>query len=252
MSLNRFHLSLLICAVLQIGSVLFSTDSFAQHTSELGIGIGATNYKGEVSPNYDFLKNRPAFTIFYRKDVSAPVTLRAALTAGMIRAQDVDIDQPLHQHRRADVITNLAELSGALEYNFLDYYDEKRSRRWSPYLMIGLAVAHYNNRVVLQDNEIKPFENAFVFAIPVGVGIKYALSNHWNLGVEFGARKTFSDRIDYRTGGNTRNNVPDELPYTNPYDRDWYYYNGISLSYTFYKIPCPKFYNPSRRRFLIF
>jgi hypothetical protein len=25
----------------------------------------------------------------------------------------------------------------------------------------------------------------------------------------------------------------------NSHEQDWYYYNGISLSYTFYKIRCP-------------
>jgi opacity protein-like surface antigen len=249
---KRFLFSLLICAFMQIGSVFFSGKALAQNTSEVGVGLGAANYKGEVAPNYNLLKNRPALKLFYRKDISAPITLRGALMLGMIRARDSDLDLPLHQHRRAEVTTNLAELSAAMEYNFLDYYDVKRIVRWTPYFMIGAAVANYNNRVDFPGGVIKPFANTFVFAIPVGIGVKYALSNNWNLGVEFGARKTFSDRIDYFNARAEAALIPEDLPYTNPYDKDWYYYNGVSLSYTFYKIRCPEDKSSGRKRFILF
>jgi opacity protein-like surface antigen len=248
---QRFLFSLLFCAFMQMGSVFFSGTALAQNTSEVGLGLGAANYKGEVSPHYHFLKNRPAFTVFYRKDLSEAVTLRGGLTLGMIRTKDPDIDLPLHQNRRAEVTTNLAELSAAMEYNFLDYYDAKRAVRWTPYLLVGLAIANYNNRVDFH-GVTKPFANTFVFAIPLGVGVKYALSNRWNLGAEFGARKTFSDRIDYYKTGTPIENVPEELPYTNPYDRDWYYYNGVSLSYTFYKIRCPDDQKAGRKKYIFF
>jgi opacity protein-like surface antigen len=251
MIFKRFFFPLLVCAVLQIGSGFFSTAVLAQNTSEVGLGVGAANYKGEVAPDYNFLKNRLAGTVFYRKDVSAPVTLRAALTGGYIRANDVDVALALHQQRRAEVTTNFLELSAALEYNFLDYYDEKRRHRWTPYFMLGAAVANYNNRVRFSGG-YKPYTNTTIFAIPVGVGVKYALSNHWNLGAEFGARKTFSDGIDYQGKESTPNNVPDELPNTNPYDKDWYYYNGVSISYTFYKIRCPEDKPSRRKRFIFF
>ncbi|UOQ97614.1 hypothetical protein MUN81_20580 [Hymenobacter sp. 5317J-9] len=70
--------ALLVCFV-QAGSALFCASASAQNTSELGIGIGATNYRGEISPDYQLQNNRPAFTVFYRKDVSVPITLRGAL-----------------------------------------------------------------------------------------------------------------------------------------------------------------------------
>lgn len=250
MIFRKFFPPLLICAVLQVGSGFFSTAALAQNTSEIGLGLGAANYKGEVAPNYNFWKNRPAITGFYRKDISAPVTLRAALTAGFIRAFDADVDLPLHQNRRAEVSTSLLELSGVMEYNFLDYYDEKRKHRWTPYFMVGVAVTNYNNRVQ-SPRGYKPYVNSTIFAVPVGVGIKYALSNHWNLGAEFGARKTFTDAVDYASREGLVD-VPEELLYANPYDKDWYYYNGLSISYTFYKIRCPEDKARKRKRFFFF
>jgi hypothetical protein len=231
---------LLIC--LQVGSIFFAQ---AQKTSEVGLGIGATNYKGEISPHYRLENNRPAITVFYKKDISKPIALRASLLAGRLRASDENLNLPLHQQRRAAMETNLAEFSAGIDYKFLDFYDQRQRFRWTPYFFIGAAVANYNNRVVFADNAIKPFTNGFVLAIPAGIGFKYALSYHWNLGLEVAARKTLlkaGEKIDYLENGQAESNLPPELPHTNPYDKDWYYYSGISLSYTFYRIICPDVY----------
>jgi Domain of unknown function (DUF6089) len=245
MKILRLKYVLLIC--LQVGSIFFAS---AQSTSELGLGIGATNYKGEIAPHYRLANNRPAITVFYKKDISKPIALRASLLAGMLRANDEDVNLPVHQQRRAAMQTNLAEFSAGIDYKFLDYYDQRQRIRWTPYFFIGAAVANYNNRVVFANNTIKPFENGFVFSVPAGIGFKYALSYHWNLGLEIAARKTLlkaGERLDYLRRRNYESNPPAELPYANPHDKDWYYYSGISLSYTFYKIICPDVYrrNPS-------
>jgi hypothetical protein len=188
--------------------------------------------------------------LFYKKDLSKPIAVRAALLAGMLRASDEQVNLPVNQRRRADMETNLVEFSAGIDYKFLDFYDQRQRIRWTPYFFIGGAVANFNNRVVFSDNTIKPFENGFVFSIPAGIGFKYALSYHWNLGLEIAARKTLlktGDKLDYLRTGNYESNPPAELPDQNPHDNDWYYYSGVSLSYTFYKIICPDVYrkNPS-------
>lgn len=77
------------------------------------------------------------------------------------------------------------------------------------------------------------------FAIPAGVGFKYALSEHINLGLEVGVRKAFTDQLDH---------LADQDPLlVNPHDQDWYYYSGVSLSYTFFKIRCPDQYKKNKR-----
>jgi hypothetical protein len=249
---NRFFITLLICSI-QVGSVFFARTGKAQSqsykTSELGIGVGAATYKGEISPNYRFRNNRPALNIFYKKDISPALVLRGGLLLGLMRAKDVNVNRPLNQYRQAEMKTNLIELSAGIDYNFLNYYDQRMPIRWTPYFFLNAAITNYNNKVVLQNNVIKPFENGFVLSIPLGVGIKYALSRHWNLGLEVGARKTIlkaGDKIDYLKNKDYSSNPPEELPYTNPYDKDWYYYSGLSISYTFYKLICPDVYKTNK------
>ncbi|MDQ4140494.1 MAG: DUF6089 family protein [Bacteroidota bacterium] len=233
--------TLLIC-LWPIRSLFFADELLAQNTSEIGGGIGGLVYKGEVAPNYRFQNNRPGIVLFYKKDISKPVTLKANLMGGMLRANDKDVDLPVNTFRQANLKTNLVELSVGLEYNFLDYYNQKRRTRWTPYYFISFAAARFNNKVELEDTYTKPSESGTVLSIPTGIGFKYALSYNWNLGLEVGARKTLGkngDKLDYLQTQDYPELPYRQLPHTDPYDDDWYFYNGLSISYTFYKLLCP-------------
>lgn len=248
MTLQHLKQAFLLCCILQIGGAFFSTPSLAQgplSTSELGVGIGGANYKGDLAPNYRFLNNQPALNIFYRRDISSPVTLRGGL---MLSHRILDnntigdhsYDLPYPNYRQAELRLSLAELSAVMEYNFLDYYDMRRRPRFSPYFFAGVAGVAYNAKLetdspTLQPELNKAFDTRLALAIPFGVGMKYALSKHWNLGLEFGARKLLTDNLDYLS-------EKDSKRLANHNDKDWYFYNGISLSYTFYRINCPPVY----------
>jgi hypothetical protein len=41
------------------------------------------------------------------------------------------------------------------------------------------------------------------FTLPYGVGIKYQIRRPWNIGIEYGARKTFTDYLDNLGGDPT-------------------------------------------------
>ncbi|RSK30145.1 type IX secretion system protein PorG [Hymenobacter metallilatus] len=235
------HTALLIGAM-SVGSVFFVRSAAAQNTSELGVGIGGLVYKGELSPNYQFRNNRPALTAFYRKDISAPITLRAGLMGGMLRADDRNVTgssgnvTPQAAYRDANMKGSLLEAAGGMEYNFYDYHNRRDKIHFTPYVFIGVA-GFYANTTTASTAQPLLNQKAAVFsvAVPVGLGFKYAVSEHWNLGLEAGARKTFTDNLDHVDGQSGGQN--DLLG--NPHDQDWYFYNGLSISYTFYKIRCP-------------
>lgn len=223
---------------MQIGSVFFM-NAFGQapSTSELGFGLGGINYKGEIAPKYRFGNNQPAVTIFYRRDISSPVTLRASALAGGVAGTDNYFDQlPLNQMRQARLRGTLIEGAIGMEYNFMDYYDLRRRIRWTPYFFVNAAGYYVSAKTESSTIGSLNKENAFIsVSIPIGAGIKYALNKHWNLGLEIGARKIFTDAFD-----NLDENTPTSL--ANPHNNDWYFYNGLSVSYTFYKLMCAKVY----------
>ncbi|MFD2248570.1 DUF6089 family protein [Pontibacter ruber] len=263
MILNKIKQALLICSILQIGSAFFCSSASAQDavtTSEIGIGIGGANYKGEVAPKYRFLNNQPAMTVFYRRDISEPITLRGGLMGShrIIKDNtsfsDEDYNLPLPNFRQADVRLSMLEASVVAEYNFLDFYDMSQKPRVSPYFFAGAAFLLYHVKTVFREPQLAGAHNTAVqdwdlqtaVSIPFGVGIKYALNKHWNLGAEFGARKTFTDRLDKLDEGHINNNGEPDKRIINPYDNDWYFYNGISLSYTIYRYNCPPPYRRKR------
>lgn len=258
--MKQIHTILALLAFLQVGSAFFIPAANAQNigTSELGLGLGGVNYKGEISPKYRFGNNGPAAMLFYRRDISNPVTLRASFLAGATGASDNYFKIPLNQFRQARMSGTLIELAGGLEYNFLDYYDLRRKQRWTPYFFVNVAgfVSSTKTESDVQavvgstsvasqvttagQGGLTENRNVISISVPAGVGIKFALSYHWNLGAEIGARKIFTDLYDNLGEEHSRG-------LANPHDSDWYFYNGISLSYTFYKIRCPKVYrsNPT-------
>jgi hypothetical protein len=231
--------TLLVCSV-QAGSVFFAHRSLAQNTSEIGLGLGALNYKGELAPEYRVLNNRPAVSAFYRKDISAPITLRGTATYGLLRANDADLTGengralPLPAYRAASMKGSLLDLAGTVEYNFFDYHNRRDKVHFTPYVFVGVAGFIAFTKTTGPQPRFEQSGNTLGIAVPVGVGLKLALSRHWNLGLETGARKAFSDQIDH---------VKDQNPaFANRFDQDWYYYTGLSVSYTFYKINCPEPY----------
>lgn len=248
MTSSVFQSTLLACIV-QAGSAFFCPAANAQNTSELGFGLGATNYRGEVSPTYQLQNSRPAFTVFYRKDVSTPITLRGGFMAGLLRGDDGnvtgvnDVVPPLQNYRQANTKGSVFEASAVLEYNFLDYHRRTDKIHFTPYLFVGIAGFYANTTTVSNNAALAGALNQsggmVGFAVPAGVGLKYALSTHLNLGLEVGARKAFTDQLDHL-------GAQDPL-LVNAHNQDWYYYSGLSLSYTFYKIRCPDQYKKNKK-----
>ena len=250
MAVFRFSSALPAGLVLAGSAFFLPTRAFAQHTSEVGIGVGATNYKGEIAPQLQWRNSRPALTVFYRRDISVPITLRAGLTAGFLRATDANVRgvnggvAPLQDYRQLSLSGGVGEVSGVVEYNFLDYHRRQDQHRahFSPYLFGGVALYLANTTVQSANAALQPdFDrqgSKVGLAIPAGAGVKVALTEHFNLGLEMGVRKTFTDQLDH-TG--------DQNPLlVNSHDQDWYYYTGLSVSYTLYKILCPPPYHRNK------
>lgn len=222
-----------------ITGMVFSSSAFAQisQRSELGFGIGTFTYTGDLSRTYNFVNSRPAATAFYRANISKVISFKTALTGGKLAASDTraPIDAFARQ-RDASFNIFLLEGSATFEYHFLDWRDDKRRLRFTPYLFAGIGLFG------ISGVQTKPAEYSNMqVSIPFGGGMKYVLNPKWYIAFELGIRKTFFDYLD---------NISDEIPafknyqYGNKYDYDNYFFTGISITRTFYDIPCAT--NPYR------
>lgn len=211
------------------------TSAKAQLTqrSEVGFGLGTFNYTGDLAHSYNFGNSQPAATIFYRNNISKVVSFRASFTAGKLAASDKDNPMDAFAVKRnASFDIFLAELSGVYEYHFLDWRDDRRRLRFTPYLFAGLGlftISGVPNKTVQYSN--------VQMSIPFGGGMKYILNPKYYIALEFGVRKTFFDYLDNISDGDPSSK---NYQYGNKFDYDSYYFLGITLTRTFYDIPCPR------------
>lgn len=198
--------------------------------SEVGFGLGTLNYTGDLVRTYNFKYSKPAATVFYRANLNKIISLRTSLMAGKVGASEIPLDAFAVQ-RDASFDIFLTEVSSVLEYHFLNWRDTKRFVRFTPYLMGGVALFSITG----EQQKNGTYSNVQA-AIPFGLGVKYIYNPKWYLSLEFGIRKTFFDYLDNMGGADPRFK---NYQYGNPNDDDHYYFLGITLTRTFYTIPCP-------------
>jgi hypothetical protein len=209
---------------------VLSTQTGTAQSSEVGFGLGTLNYTGDLVKFYNFKFSKPAATVFYRANLSSVVSFRAAITAGLIGASEVPTDAFAVQ-RNSSFEHFLFEGSTVMEYHFLNWRDSKRFVRFTPYLFGGVALFGFSG-----DVDRTQAYSTVQMAIPFGGGVKYVLNPKWYLSLEFGMRKTFFDYLDNISGGDFRNK---NYQYGNDSNNDHYYFLGVSITRTFYTIPCP-------------
>lgn len=203
---------------------------------DFGLGLGAANYTGELSRSYALLTHRPGAWLFYRYNHNEAVSFRGSLSVGRLTGSDQPpFDAFADQRNLPSFKVTLTELAATFEYNFLDYKDPESLVRWSPYFFGGVAIfmSRGHSQKATDYSRIQP-------SIPVGIGFKYRLTPYLTLGYEWGARKTFFDYID-NVGAflPEENGLEKDYQYGNIHNKDWYYFTGLTLSYTIWTIPCP-------------
>ncbi len=259
-------------------ALLMSINTYTQYL-EAGLLLGGANYVGDLSNNSStiYLKEtKLAYGGFVRYNINDLFTARLGLSAGKIAGSDANVnnDQYLRE-RNLSVRTNILELALIGEFNILGYQPNGLYSPFSPYVFAGVALTRFNPKARYQGNWVElqplgtegqgmpgfgPKYDKTTFSIPFGLGVKYALSDKWNIGLELGARAAFTDYLDDVSGdyvsypdllaGNGElaaalGNRTGEYKGTEPVivetgtqrgdsaKRDWYFIMGLSVSYNF-------------------
>jgi opacity protein-like surface antigen len=224
----RINLPFFLSALVAITALLI-TESVGQKI-EIGAGVGGINYTGDISPTFRFKFLKPAGSLFFRYNATQALSLRAEIAGGLIGAKDAASNDPFQQARNLSFRSRITEVSAVAEYNFLNYIDRRSAINWTPYVVGGIGYCMFKPDVQTGNYSTR------TVVLPYGVGVKYQFSRPWNVGIEFGSRKTFSDYLD-NLGGEPLNNV--KLEQGDPSSKDAYHFIRLSVSYTFYKISCP-------------
>ena len=191
---------------------------------EFGVMTGMMNYTGDL--NYGLNGDFRGFGAgaFYRHNYPNNITvLRLGLLVGGVSGNEEVLGTPLPEFQQREFSALITEFSAIMEYNFFDFRSTKKETHYyfCPYIFGGVALS-----TAFSDQESPTF-----LSLPIGAGIKWEASPSWNIGFEFGARKSFTDLIDGVTNEDDPNSSIGD---------DWYYFTGFTFSYTRHYHKCPK------------
>jgi hypothetical protein len=226
--LNRF----LLFVGLFLSCLAFDTP--AQRWA-VSAATGMNLYKGDVSdwkllPNLNQLKvisTAVKFNVRYQR--TQAFAYRGQVSLGRISGAGFNNPGPNPLLRTAFFSSPLVEMSGIVDYNFLDYQTDKRIKNWSPYIYGGVSYLFASPKGSV--GSATPF---FTWAIPYGVGVKYQLTPRLGLQWEFGSSKAFSDMLDNTpsVGGSDSNFTTQQT--------DQVLQSSITLTYVIKSVFCPR------------
>ena len=205
--------------------------------NEVSFGIGASNFLGELggrdrigtnkSPvDLEFSMTRPTFSANYRYKINPWFMVRGGLTYGWLSGTDALTEEQYRRNRNLHFRSPIVEWMALAEFypwgeNSGHLYRSsgvrgRKVRYWSPYGFMGVGGFWFNPKAQYTDGKwyaLQPLgtegqglpgANApyrrVSLAIPIGIGVKYALNRQWSIGFEIGHRVTFTDYIDDVSG----------------------------------------------------
>ncbi|NRA52418.1 MAG: thrombospondin type 3 repeat-containing protein [Phaeodactylibacter sp.] len=193
-----------------------------------GILTGTTVVQGDLSSSRygDFDKMGITIGGYIQREFPSALSLRFQFIQGDFVGDD--LSKPSGA-KGFGFRTVFSEASLLTEWHFLQHHNI--DTKWSPYIGLGMGLLFFNPstdfRKIQQEAPI-PGEQADRLAqkrspsivIPGNLGIKYALSDRLQLGLEANLRATFTDYIDGVSQA------------ANPELNDWFMTTTISLSYS--------------------
>ena len=207
---NRVAFNLNDLMLKKIGVCVLIFFCCSKGNSQLGIYIspGAINYGGDLQNSFFTFKQSSlslSAGIMYQVNKFAA---RSSITYGKV--QGSDIINGLFKQRNLSFYTHITEINLALQYDLFLLSDEQR---FTPYFFAGVGYFHFDPYTYYNDQKIylqalstegqglsiypdkKPYSLSEMNA-PLGIGLKYKLSDAIQLSVEFCSRYLFTDYLD--------------------------------------------------------
>ena len=209
----------LIFSAVLLTCMVFSTNSFAQWESvrqegEIGFSLGATHYFGDLNTRAKVNRPKPVIGVFFRKQFGNYIGLRVAAHFTNVGYSDIYNTHNEYQNRRnLSFNSNVFELALQGDFNFFKFVPGDPYHSFTPYVTLGAGIFSYDPYAFLGGQkyflrplgtegqgtaaypERKPY-NTMAFSFPIGVGVKYALNDRMNVGVEIAHRFTTTDYLD--------------------------------------------------------
>jgi hypothetical protein len=200
---------------------------------EAGIYAGASNYQGDLADGtIIWRETQLSYGALMRYTPNRFLTLRAHFIQGNVQASDYNSSKVDIRQRGFKFKSVLREFAAIGEFNFLGKENDVAndfSFMVNPYLFGGVGVVAVGGTPVAPD-DTRPYpfpeagsKNIFL-TVPIGIGVKIKPSPAFSLGLEWGGRTVFSDKLDGVSS--VTNSVFSR-------GNDWYMFGGMTFTYFF-------------------
>jgi hypothetical protein len=213
----HIHQLLALCVLLSLPLATANAQfKYANKYWEAGIALGTSSYSGELTTSIIDPKHLHfAGGAFVRYHPSRFVGLRLQAMYGSLSGNDADSKDAINQIRNLSYKSHIFDAAVSADFFVLGYNPEK-SNMFSPYLSVGLSVFNFNPKAKHFDPnlfdqwvELQPLHTEgqgsiagrteykrTQAAVPLSIGLLYAVHSHINIGLEVGYRVTFTDYLD--------------------------------------------------------
>lgn len=222
------HLTIVILSILSIHL------SYSQ-INEIGVFVGGSNFIGDIGATDYISPNQLAFGGIYKWNRSKRHSYRASVIFSELKGLDTKSDDPRRLQRGYEFSSKVMEISLGLEFTFLDFDLHTGQKIGTPYIYTGISTAKHDNHYFLNGVQTPENTSSWAYGIPMALGFKASFIDHIIIGIELGARYTFSDQLD---GSLPKDQSKQQYRLGNINNNDWYVFSGITLTYTFGENPC--------------
>jgi len=215
--------------------VTFSYGISYSQIHEIGVFAGGSNFIGDVGPTTYIAPNKMAWGILYKWNKSPRHAYRFSYNQSILQSNDLKSKEGSRNQRGYSFSNNIKELSAGLEFNFFDFNLHETKLKVTPYVFSGISYFFHDELYVNAIGDTYKEKTGSSIAIPMIVGVKSNLSRNFIIGLEVGARYTFTDNLD---GSHPETATLQQFRFGNINNTDWYVFSGLTLTYTFGEKPC--------------
>lgn len=180
----------LLSILLLVAAVPTQAQDDVEYRMEVGAGVGLVSYLGDF--NGSVVKNmQPMGSLVWRWVLNPRMALRAKGSYGKLKGSSADVQTyyPDMQAKPYEFNHSLGDLGVTFEYNFWPYgtgREYRGAKRLTPFIFGGVGGTYVSGGP----------KDVWTAHVPLGLGVKYKLGDRVNVGLEWAAHFSLSDKLD--------------------------------------------------------
>lgn len=180
-------------------------------TGEFGVTAGAAHYFGDLNNRANINRPKIALGAFFRRQFGNYVSARIMGHYAKLGYSDIYSKNEYQKSRNLSFNTDIFELALVGDFNFFKFIPTDPRHSFTPYASLGIGFMTYDPYAYYNDEKVylRPLNTegqtfyqgrkgygTTALVVPVGFGVKYAISDKINLSFEVNYRFTTTDYLD--------------------------------------------------------